>query len=342
MQTSDESKQSFYPGYFAVVMATGIISSALTGAGDRTASILFLFISVILFILLVSIYFIRTIRKPKNMWADFIDPTKMFGFLTFVAGTNVLSTGFALQLHWYLLSVVMGVIAAVIWVCLMYFMIYRLVFYNERSLPTIVNGSWLLVIVSTESVSAWASAIITYTPLDAFWLLFLAYACWAVGIFIYVIFIGLIFMRLFFYRTSSTDVDAPYWINMGAMAIATLSGSRLVLHPNHQEFLLFVKPMIEGLTVTLWAWGTWWIPFLILVGIKKYIRDREVVKYHPSLWGMVFPIGMYTAATDTLSTITGLRPLDDISRVTLWFGIVSWASVALLFIQDTWVRKYHL
>lgn len=334
MRNKSQKRYDFYPGYFAAVMATGIISLTTFGVGFHIASFAFLLIGILMYVLLIVVYLLRAIRAPKNMWSDLTNPSKMFGFLTFIAGTNVLATCFAIQHRWFLLSMVMGVISALAWFCLMYFMIYRLVFQNERSLHTIVNGSWLLVIVSTESVSAWASAIITYTPADAFWLLFLAYACWAVGIFIYVIFIGFISARMFFNRTSSTDVDAPYWINMGAMAIATLSGSRLALHPNHQEFLLFLKPMIEGFTVALWAWGTWWIPFLVLTGIKKYIISREPIQYHPSLWGMVFPIGMYTAATDSLSLIPGLRPLDDIGHVTLWFGIATWASVAILFIRD--------
>lgn len=329
-------KSDFYPGSFALVMATGILSIATAYVHRDILSWILLTADGFFYLILCWIYLRQAVLYRKAFWADLTNATRMFGFLTFVAGTNVLAARFSM-LHWFVLAITMGTIAAASWFLLMYFIMYQLVFHNEVPIQSSINGSWLLTIVSTESVAAWSASVVNDLPADTFWLLFLAYACWGIGIFLYLIFIGLIMMRFFFYHTESHDVDAPYWINMGAMAIATLAGSRLVLHPDHAEFLLHIKPMIEGMTILLWAWGTWWIPFLLLVGIKKYVRSREPMRYHPSLWGMVFPIGMYTAATDHLSRIAGLSPLYDIVRVTLWIGLAAWLLVGLLFVRDKWL-----
>jgi hypothetical protein len=45
------------------------------------------------------------------------------------------------------------------------------------------------------------------------------------------------------------DLTPPYWINMGAMAISTLAGVRLVEEAHRMPLLGEVAPFIKGMTL---------------------------------------------------------------------------------------------
>jgi hypothetical protein len=49
---------------------------------------------------------------------------------------------------------------------------------------------------------------------------------------------------------------------MGAAAISTNAGSTLLLTGSGMTSLHSMRPFIEGVTLVLWAWATWWIPDL--------------------------------------------------------------------------------
>ncbi|MFI5344357.1 MAG: hypothetical protein ACHQUC_09075 [Chlamydiales bacterium] len=55
--------------------------------------------------------------------------------------------------------------------------------------------------------------------------------------------------------------------------------------------------------------GTAWIPILCLMELWKIIYFKIPFHYQPSRWAMVFPFGMYTAATDFLSSSLHLNYL---------------------------------
>lgn len=81
----------------------------------------------------------------------------------------------------------------------------------------------------------------------------------------------------------------------------------------------------------LWVWGTWWIPFLVLIGIWKYVVFRERVAYDPGLWSIVFPLGMYTVACETMGRIAGLQLVQGLVTPFLWIAVAAWCAVTALF-----------
>ena len=56
------------------------------------------------------------------------------------------------------------------------------------------------------------------------------------------------------------------WINMGAMAIATLAGVSLVHEANRLPLLTELLPFLKGVTLLFWTTATWWIPLLLALG----------------------------------------------------------------------------
>jgi tellurite resistance protein TehA-like permease len=320
-------------GYFATVMATGIISIALLFSNYFVLSKVFFYIALSAYIILIIIYASRMLYYPREVWADLRNANRVFGYFTYVAATNVLGARFAFASQ-YNIALVLGVVGVVCWGVLTYYVLMFLLFYNQQPASKVLNGTWLLTTVATESVADLASTLASFVTEYHTWLLFLSYVFWSVGIVLYLIFIALIVNQFFFHTINPSDLNPPYWINMGAVAITTLVGTRLILYPESTQFLIFVQPFVQGFTMLLWAWGTWWIPFLALMFLWKYMIFKQPFVYDPSLWSAVFPLGMYTAATYTLSNVQGLHMLHAVIPLCLWVSVTAWTLVAMIFLNQ--------
>ena len=101
--------------------------------------------------------------------------------------------------------------------------------------------------------------------------LFAALAFWLVGSMLYIWLIALIFHRILFLPLSPGDLTPPYWINMGAMAISTLAGVRLVAEAGRMPLLTELLPFLKGMTLLFWATATWWIPILLALGAWRHL-----------------------------------------------------------------------
>ena len=85
-----------HPAYFALVMATGIVSIACKTFGLLVlADILFVF-NIAAYGILWSLYIVRFIWFRTQFIADCVSHKRGFGFFTSVAATNVLGTQFLL------------------------------------------------------------------------------------------------------------------------------------------------------------------------------------------------------------------------------------------------------
>src|SRR5579859_2114050 len=109
---------------------------------------------------------------------------------------------------------------------------------------------------------------------------------------------------------------------MGATAITVFAASRILAVPGR----LPVDPAaVRDVAFAVWAFGTWWIPLLVVLGVWRHVIRRVPFRYEQALWGMVFPLGMYAAASDAFGVAAGLGALVTIARVEVWFGLAAWA-----------------
>ncbi|WP_160327174.1 tellurite resistance/C4-dicarboxylate transporter family protein [Ferroacidibacillus organovorans] len=318
------------PAYFSVVMATGILSVGSELNGWRVVSNFFLVLSFIFFISFLLLYGFRWIRFASYMRADFIHPERSFGFLTLVAATDVL----AIRLngtHELWLMVLLALMGLLSWMALLYMQFAYLIFENVRPIAEVVNGSWLLAPVATQSLAIVGTLVATHTGEEREWILVASFALWALGILFYLLFIVFILYRFFFCGVRQEDLAPSYWINMGAMAIATVAGAHLASPDLESSFLRLVHSFVVALTVMMWAWGSWWFPLLLIMGGWKYRSLRKLLHYETGLWSIIFPLGMYAVSLFFISQFPGLHFLSRFVATFLIFAIVAWCFTLLLW-----------
>ncbi len=74
----------------------------------------------------------------------------------------------------------------------------------------------------------------------------------------------------------------------------------------------------------LWSWATWWIPLLFLFGVWKHVIRRLHFQYEPTVWSMVFPLGMYTVASERLGQLAEFPPMIWIAQVMICIALLAW------------------
>jgi Voltage-dependent anion channel len=107
------------PGYFALVMATGIVARAAFLDGATVLAAVLLAVAAAAYVVLVAAYGWRFARYRREFLADASDPVKAFAFFTFVAGSNVLRAGLAAD-HLAPITAGLLLIAGLAWLLLGY------------------------------------------------------------------------------------------------------------------------------------------------------------------------------------------------------------------------------
>jgi tellurite resistance protein TehA-like permease len=111
---------------------------------------------------------------------------------------------------------------------------------------------------------------------------------------------------------------------MGAAAIATLAGTRVLALIDAGPSLAPVRDFVFSATILFWALASWWIPLLAVLMLWRHRGGAVPLAYRTENWSIVFPLGMYTTATWHLAHGLGLPFLDDIPRVFVWIALVAW------------------
>jgi tellurite resistance protein TehA-like permease len=313
----------FFPGYFAFVMATGIVSIALRAAGIYLVSNLLFGINIFSFFVLWAITILRLGLYHAAFVQDLTHHGRGVTFLSTVAGTCVLGTQIAIMTPFQTAAAVLWAFAGLVWLVLIYLFFASITVAQQKpAWASTVDGSWLLVTVSIESLAVLGTYVAAGKYLKL--ILFSSVCAYSLGAMLYILFIALILYRWMFTEIRPARFGPNEWIDMGAAAITTLAGARLLMLDNRWSFLRELSPFIHGFTLVFWVTGTWWIPLLIILGIWRHRETRVLIAYSPECWTLVFPLGMYTVATDAWAKATGLEMLDIIPRITLCAALFAW------------------
>jgi tellurite resistance protein TehA-like permease len=155
--------RDLHPGYFAFVMATGIISTGTFLLGPSWLSRTLLVVASAGLVVLSVVLLIRLVRFRPSVAADIHAPERVFGFFTITAGLDVLGVRFSYAGH-PLVTAVLAAVAAAVWLVLTYGVPASLLLTRAHdSVLGGVNGAWLWV-VSTQSLALAACALVDPCP----------------------------------------------------------------------------------------------------------------------------------------------------------------------------------
>ena len=323
------------PGYFALVMATGIVSIGSRLLGHIALAEVLLVATIAGFAILSLAYVVRAARFPRRFSGSLRAPSSAVAYFTVVAGTNVLATGLLGHQLW-LIALILGIAAFLLWLALTYGLFCSIVLAGNHPMLREINGVWLVWVVGTQSIAVLATALAPQLPwapgqdlLGVTGVLF-----WSVGVVLYLILVVIIFLRLFLIETTPAEMGPAYWILMGATAISVRAAAGILMLSDSAPTALLTEmhAFVAGLAVVLWSFGSWFIPMLVLFGLWRYFVRGYSWAYEPKLWSVVFPLGMYAVASVTLGRAIDFEFMRELAAVWVWIGVAAWGAVTVLML----------
>jgi tellurite resistance protein TehA-like permease len=319
-----EAVRTLNPGYFALVMATGIVSIAMHNHGAYAVSVALLWLTGIEYAILVVAYGWRLVRFRPEVAADLADPARAFGYFTFVAATDVFGTRLAADQH-HAVALVLLLIGWLAWLAFGYTIPWTAVLgHSGRPVVQFANGTWFIWVVASQSIAVLAAALEPAVHTGRRELALLAVFSWAVGVFLYAAAGIFVAARMMLYPLRPADLTPPYWVAMGATAITVVAGARVVQMAD-APMVEATRGLVAGASVVFWAFGSWLIPPLIAAGVWRHVVHRIPLRYEPPLWSVVFPLGMYGVGGHYLGQADHLPIVKAIGANESWLALAVWA-----------------
>ncbi|MCV7230575.1 tellurite resistance/C4-dicarboxylate transporter family protein [Mycolicibacterium komossense] len=284
-------------------MATGIVSIAAADHGYRWISLVLAALALVALPVLTWL----SARSIGNVFA-IEDPDVLVRLFSFVAACAVLGARFASN---QIALWVLAAMALLSWLLLVPAVGRRIWKHRWLGLRDRAHGAWELASVATSGIAIVAADLR---------IVVVALLFWALAIAVYGLMTGFILWRAFHERLDPGGFEPDGWILMGGLAIATLAGDHL-----HR---VWASGVIEIITLITWALATAWIPVLVYFGIRRINEGPGALQFRGVWWAMVFPLGMYSAATFAMSGETRVAALATVSLVFFWVAFAVWLIVA--------------
>lgn len=308
-------------------MASGIIAMGFAEHG-LWLSTPFAYFSVFAWLILIFLSLTRLHYHWDAVQIDLQNPRMVFSYFTIVAATDIV--GVVLHAHGYpTFALACWCLAFLAWCSLLYLAFSVLTFLTHEHNVNIIHGGWLISIVGTQSLVVLGARIAHDLGAYALFMMVEIHMLWGLGLIFYGIFVTLFCYRIFFLTLKPQDISALLWVVMGAAAISANAGTGLILADSKLDFLAAQKPFIDGVTLMIWSWATWWIPMLVIFSLWKHVFNKIPLAYEPVMWSFVFPLGMYSVASSRLGLAADFPPLADISRIMIWVAAAAWTATFL-------------
>lgn len=284
-------------------MGTGIVSVALLLDGERTLSLVLMWITVLLWATLSLGAAAHTFKEGPDLLERLELPASLSG----VAGTCVLGT--RLGLHgWHWLAAALLAIGALLCVA-----IVPGVLANWMR-PTV--GTSFLLAVSVFALSALAQVVAAEHS-----------ARWLVSAGAFLLVLGLISYAIVaasFDASQLLSGSGDQWIAGGALAIGALATAELLDSSEALHVLGSFDGVLSTVGWVLWAAAIAWLPILVAAEVTRLRLGFDVRR-----WATVFPVGMYAAMSFALGRVLDSPALIDFARVWVWVAFAVWALVAI-------------
>ncbi|MGH3968366.1 MAG: tellurite resistance/C4-dicarboxylate transporter family protein [Mycobacterium sp.] len=304
------------PDVFSAVMATGILSIA---ARNHHYALVSGTLGILASLALLVLVAVIIVAKRRIVAWDLRDPDVTLRLFTFVAACAVLDS--RLVAHPVVVRI-LGAVALTSWLALTVLTARNMSGHRWTGLRDQVHGAWELASVGTSGLAILAAQAARHA--GERWWLAVAVPIWVAAIAIYCLMTWLLVWRAVAERQDRDGFEPDTWILMGALAIATLAGDDI-----HQLAPGWLADSVRTATVVTWLVATLWIPPLIYFGLHRINRRPEVLQLTGAWWTLVFPLGMYSVATDAMAGELHLRSMQTVSLVFFWNALAAWLVVVV-------------
>lgn len=320
------------PGYFALVMGTGIVSIGLHSVGLEPLSLVLLVLAGVSYVWLWALYIWRAIAYREAMLRDMRGPEMAFAYFTVVAGTDVLAVRLLLA-EQLALAIPLLCFGAVLWFVFGYLLPWQ-VFMTRDGKPILArtNGTWFIWAVASQSLAIGMARIQPFLEADTKWVGLLAVLSWSVGVALYAGVAILVLLRIIHFGITPAEFEPPYWVAMGAMAIAVVAGTSII-DMESTPMVDATRTLISGTVAVFWSFCVWLIPMLIGAGVWRHVVHRVPLRYVPTLWSIVFPVGMFAVASINLGRVDRLPIVEAIGNGSLVVAVIVWAAVFIAMLR---------
>lgn len=328
------------PAWFAMVMATGIVSAALRQDGwPGPAQVLLAGAAACFAVIAVAVGW-RAVRHPAALAAELGRPQRVFTAFAAVAACAVLGNGLtgagpggaAARIA----AAVLAGAALLLWLALTGWALACLGGWLRAGRPvTAVNGTWYLWAVGTQSLAIAAAFLHAGGLLPARPAAAAAIAAWSAGLALYLVIMALVAARLLRARPGPRDATAPYWVAMGAASISAFAAARAA--PLTGAAFPAARPVIAGGGIAAWVLATCLVPALACFSVTRLARPPRL-RYGTGGWVFVFPLGMYATAGLTLGAVADVSLLHHVGAVAVWPAAVAWATTAFAMVTAPLAR----
>ncbi|MGY5766331.1 tellurite resistance/C4-dicarboxylate transporter family protein [Brachybacterium sp. DNPG3] len=322
----DDAIADLPPGSFALVMATGIVGIGVREAGIPVLWRILLVIALVAYAVLLVLSALRLVRHPERVRADLRSPAVAFSSFTLVAGTDVLAVGL-LGTTWHRTALALLVVGAAVWFVLGYVLPWQVLMMRDgRPILARANGTWFIWSVASQSLAVGLAAAQPLIPGWSSLVGILAVLSWSVGTLLYVGIALLVILRIVHFGITPEEFEPPYWVAMGALAIAVVAGAG-VYAMDSTPMVDAARALIGGTVVIFWCFAAWLIPMLVGAGFWRHAIRRVPLRYTPALWSMVFPLGMFSVASMRLGSVEHLPVIESVGTAFLGIAILAWLLV---------------
>jgi tellurite resistance protein TehA-like permease len=291
------------PASGAIVMGTGIVSTALASDRRHVLSLVLLTMAAALWVILGAGLTVR-IRRD---WPGVARDSQMPAALTSVAATAVLGAR-ATGVGWSGVAAALLTLGTILWLILLAPVLLRL-----RRRPA--AGAAFMATVSTQSLAVLAAQLAL--RMRASWLLYSSVGWVGLGLSLY----GFVLARFDFRQLLNGRGD--HWVSGGALAISTLAAARIALAAHGLHVWSAALRGLDALTLGLWAASAAWL--LVLIPAEA-VRPR--LDYDVRRWATVFPVGMYAACSFDAGRATNIPGLTAFAQQWVWLALSLWLVVA--------------
>ncbi|HUX42547.1 MAG TPA: hypothetical protein VMV83_15370 [Rectinemataceae bacterium] len=308
MSESNGVVRHFNPAWFASVMGTGGLASALHAAlgsiplFEGIADIL-VGLNIALFILFLIPWTARWVLHFDRLSEDLKHPMLGNFFVTMPVGAIILGANLLLVGPDFLDRSFVGATAVVLFavaaVLILFFtvLVMHIAYVRENLQPEQINFAWFITPVADIVVPVLGVPLVALlkdsNPGAAQFINLLNLAFFGIGFLLFIFIGAIVFNRLISHKLPHAQVSPTFWILLGPIGIGTVA--LFGIAGSAQSLGLLPDPSGMKLAgVLLWGFGLWAFIQTLVVTIKYW---REGIPFSMTWWAFIFPFAAYVLAT---------------------------------------------